>query len=124
MTTEEAESQAFAKVRAQEAVNLLGDRVNWEEWYDLDENRINPDELLRCDDPKELNNHISQVAKIVHSEGLGYIQQHQYSDIFELIEDLELNKLFDEEIEDQVKRCHSDYSAIVEDIENLIKSIR
>lgn len=106
----------YAKSMASIGLDLLDDTVNLVEWYDLNGEETDPYKMLQSDNLDEVENIIVQISDEMKTGNVGCIDLRKYEDIFEFIEDQNVNSWCSKSIKDRIYDLKKEYFSIINDI--------
>jgi hypothetical protein len=106
----------YARSMAEIALDHFEDALSFDEWCDLNQDPVDPRELLKSDDPDELKNIISQISDALKADRHGYIDLWEYNDLFELIKDHEVPSWCDEPLKSEIATVRKDYFTLMHHI--------
>ena len=112
----EEEVVRFAQSLAEVALDQLGDAVPFADWYDLEGNDAKPRALLLSSDMEEVRNVITQISDQMKAQGQGYIDFWEYSDIFELVCDQQVELWCTSSLKKRIAEIRKEYYSIVHEI--------
>ena len=105
-----------AKSIAEVALDQMGDGVSFHEWFDLEGNEAEPFNLLQSADLIEVENIVVQISDAMKGEGSGCIDVHEYSDLFQLIEDQNFDSWCSASLKDRITEVKRAYFSLIQAI--------
>ncbi len=106
----------LAKPMAETALYQLDDAVSLGEWYNLEGEDTDPRKILYLDDIDEVINIIGQISDAMKADKVGYIDLHEYEDIFQLIEDQDVTSWCSSSLKDSIAKVRKDYFGLVHEL--------